>query len=115
MAKVTMSLEAEQLLNQMVRKTNDGFTGGRLTKHDQLSWIVSVFAENYFERNIERIRHDHFDQVTHLDNLLKQVKRARHLGKEDSDAEMKLKQMIGSSEKPKERAPKQTKINLEVS
>lgn len=27
-AKVTMSLEAESLLNQMVSKSNDGFTGG---------------------------------------------------------------------------------------
>ena len=114
MAKVTMSLEAEALLNSMVAKTNNGFTGGRLTKHDQLSWIVTCFAENYFERNVERIRQDHFDRITHLENLLKRVKKARHQGTEDQDAEMKLKQMIDSSEKPKERQQK-LKLNQEAS
>jgi hypothetical protein len=114
MAKVTMSLEAEALLNNMVVRTNDGFTGGRLTKHDHLSWIVTCFAENYFERNVERIRQDHFDRVTHLENLLKRVKKARHLGTEDQDAEMKLKQMMDSSEKPKERQQK-LKLNQEAS
>jgi len=114
MAKVTMSLEAEILLNDMVAKTNDGFTGGRLTKHDQLSWIVTCFAENYFERNVDRIRQDHFDRLTHLENLLKRVKKGRHLGTEDQDAELKLKQMIDSSEKPKERQQK-LKLNQEAS
>lgn len=113
-AKVTMSIEAEALLNHMVVKTNDEFTGGRLTKHDQLSWIVTCFAENYFDRNIERIRQDHFDRVTHLENLLKRVKKARHLGAEDQDAEAKLKQMIDNSEKPKERQQKM-KLNQEAS
>jgi hypothetical protein len=113
-AKVTMSLDAETLLNSMVAKTNDGFTGGRLTKHDQLSWIVTCFAENYFERNIEKIRQDHFDRVAHLENLLKRVKKARHLGTEDQDAELKLKQMMDSSEKPKERQQKM-KLNQEAS
>ncbi len=114
MAKVTMSLEAETLLNSMVVRTNDGFTGGRLTKHDQLSWIVTCFAENYFERNIDRIRQDHFDRVTHLENLLKRVKVARHKGTEDQEAETKLKQMMDNSEKPKERQQK-LKLNPEAS
>jgi len=114
MAKVTMSLEAETLLNSMVVRTNDGFTGGRLTKHDQLSWIVTCFAENYFERNIDRIRQDHFDRVTHLENLLKRVKVARHKGTEDQEAETKLKQMMDNSEKPKERQQKM-KLNQEAS
>lgn len=114
-AKNTMSLEAEALLNQMVVKSNDGFTGGKVTKHDLLSWIVTCFSENYFERNLERIHQDHFDRLAHLDNLLKRVKKARHDGTEDQDAEQLLKQMVDSVGKPKERQPKQTKLTPEAS
>lgn len=114
-AKVTMSLEAEALLNQMVAKSNDGFTGGKVTKHDLLSWIVTSFSENYFERNLERIHQDHFDRLAHVDHLLKRVKKARSEGVEDPDAEQQLKQMVDSLGKPKERQPKQAKLLPEAS
>lgn len=113
-AKVTMSLEAETLLSQMVVKSNDGFTGGKVTKHDMLSWLVTCFSENYFERNVERIHQDHFDRVTHLDNLLKRVKRARHDGTVDQNAELLLQQMVDSVPKQKERQQKPTKVNSEA-
>lgn len=103
-AKITMSLEAEVLLNQMVNKSNDGFTGGKVTKHDLLSWIVTCFAENYFERNVERIQQDHFDRLTHLDNLVKRIKKARHDGVTDSDAEQLLKQLVDNAAKSKDKA-----------
>lgn len=112
-AKVTMSLEAEILLNQMVAKSNDGFTGGKVTKHDLLSWIVTCFAESYFERNVERIQNDHFDRLTHLDNLVKRIKKARHEGVSDQEAEQLLKQLVDSSAKPKERT-KQPKPNQDA-
>lgn len=103
-AKVTMSPKAEGLLNEMVTKTNDGFTGGKVTKHDLLSWIVTSFAENYFERNRERLQADHFDRLAHLDNLVKRIKKARHEGVEDQEAEIQLKQFMDNTTKPKERA-----------
>lgn len=102
-AKVTMSLKAEDLLNQMVTKSNEGFSGGKVTKHDLLSWIVSSFAENYFERNRERIQADHFDRLAHLDNLVKRIKKSRHQGTEDPEAERQLNQLIENASKPKER------------
>lgn len=105
-AKVTMSLKAEGLLNQMVTKSNDGFTGGKVTKHDLLSWVVTYFAENYFERNRERIQADHFDRLAHLDNLVRRIKKARHEGIEDHEAEHQLKQLMDTATKPKARQPK---------
>jgi hypothetical protein len=113
-AKITMSLEAESLLNQMVTKTNDGFTGGKVSKHDLLSWIVTCFSENYFERNIDRVQQDHFDRLVHIDNLLKRIKKARHNGTEDQDAEQLLKQMLDSVVKAKERPQKPSKIYSET-
>ncbi len=109
-AKTTMSLQAETLLNQMVTKANHDFTGGRVTKHDMLSWIVTCFSENYFDRNLERIHQDHFDRLAHVDHLLKSIKKARSEGIENSDAELQLKQMVDNMGKSKERQPKQTKL-----
>ena len=109
-SKVTLSLESDALLDKMVKQTNDGFTGGRLTKHEGLSWIVRHFFENQFERNIERLRSDHFDRVTHVDNLLKRIKQARHKGVQDSDAEQQLKSMLDGIEKPRERQPRLVKV-----
>lgn len=114
-AKVTMSLEAEALLNQMVARSNDGFTGGKVTKHDLLSWVVTCFAESYFERNVERIQNDHFDRLAHLDNLVKRIKSARSKGIADHEAESLLKQIADASAKQKpERSQKQAKQPAEA-
>lgn len=109
-SKVTLSLESDALLDKMVKQTNDGFTGGRLTKHEALSWIVRYFYENQFERNFERLRSDHFDRVTHVENLLKRIKQARYKGMHDSDAEQQLKSMVDGNEKPRERQPRLVKV-----
>jgi len=113
-AKTTMSLEAETHLNQMVGRSNENFTGGRVTKHDLLSWIVICFAEDYFEKNIERIHQDHFDRLTHIDNIVKRIKKARHKGVEDQEAELLLKHLVDNVAKPKERQPRQKKLAQEV-
>lgn len=102
-SKVTLSLESDSLLDKIIEQTNLGFTGGRLTKHDGLSWIIRYFWENQFDRNLERMRADHFDRVAHVENLLKRVKQARHKGHKDIDAELLLKAMVEGSEKPRER------------
>ncbi len=111
-SKVILSQASDALLNQMVERTNDGFDG-KITKHDELSWIVRFFYENYFERNLDRIRNDHFDHVLHLENLLKRVKQARHKGAQDSEAENRLRQMVDSNEKSREKQPRLTKARTD--
>lgn len=113
-AKVTLSVDSDALLDRIIVQTNDGFTGGRLTKQDGLSWIVRYFFENQFERNIDRLRTDHFDRVTHVDNLLKRIKQARHKGAQDEEAELQLKQMVEGAEKPRERQPRLSKVRDEA-
>lgn len=114
-AKTTMSLESEAHLNQMVTKANENFIGGKVTKHNLLSWIVSCFAENYFDRNVERIQQDHFDRLTHIDNIVKRIKKARHKGIEDQEAEQLLRQLVDNASKPKERQARQAKPVVEAS
>ena len=111
-SKVTLSLESDALLNKMVERTNEGFDG-KVTKHEELSWIVRFFHENYFDSNLDRIRNDHFDHVVHLENLLKRVKQARHKGAQDSEAENRLRQMVDSPDKSRDKQPRLTKVRGE--
>lgn len=96
-----MSLEAEAALYQMIKRANENFTGGRVTKQDLLSWIITQFESNYFERNIEKIQRDHFDRLTHLGNLVKRLKKAKSEGRKDIEAEESLKQLNETLPKPK--------------
>lgn len=108
-SKVTLSSESDQLLDQVVERTNTGFLGGRLTKQDALSWIVRYFWENQFDRNLERIRKDHFDRLVYVEHLLERVKQSRKKGAQNSDAELELKAMVDGGEKPRERQPRLNK------
>ena len=62
-AKAVLTSDADRDLALMVKKTNDGFTSGKLTKNQLLSWIVCSFRRKYFEREKEQIRAEHFDKI----------------------------------------------------
>jgi fatty acid/phospholipid biosynthesis enzyme len=79
-AKFTGSLEADEVLIKMVDVVNDGFNGGRVTKHEMLSWLILKFEKSIFKDLIDEIRNDHFDQLAYLEAVLKEAKRARRQG-----------------------------------
>lgn len=84
-SKITILFEADQVLDQMVLKVNEGFTGGRVTKSDLSSWIIRFFNDHALESNLEKIRKDHFDQVAYLETVVKEMKQARKNGLESPD------------------------------
>src|SRR4051812_3478598 len=65
-AKITAAQGADEALDRMVKTANDGFSGGRVTKHDLTSWIITHFEEDYFQPCIHKIREDHFNRITYL-------------------------------------------------
>ncbi len=79
-AKITVTVDAEAMLDEMVRQVNDGFSGGRVTRQDVATWVIRYFHGNALAHCIEDIRADHFDQVAHLEALLRQAKDARRSG-----------------------------------
>ncbi len=81
-AKVHLTSEADKDLSQMVKETNDGFTSGRLTKTQMLSWIVRNFRRKHFEKEKEQIRAEHFDKIAHLTSVIKAMKEAEAQGKD---------------------------------
>lgn len=79
-AKITVTIEAETMLDRMLQQVNDRFSGGRVTRQDLATWIIRYFNQNAVTQCLEEIRADHFDQVAHLEALLKQAKQARRSG-----------------------------------
>ena len=112
-AKFTGSLELEQAMDRMVAAVNEGFSGGKVSKHDLVSWAVLYFEKNCFQECIERIRQDHFDQVAYLESVLKQAKQARKSGAAGPDFATLLAPLAraGKPEKGKTRQMKLEEAN----
>ena len=84
-AKFTGTAEMDSTLDRMVQATNDGFSGGRVTKHDLVSWALLYFEKHCFQGCLESIRQDHFDQIAYLESVLKEAKKARKIGQSAPD------------------------------
>lgn len=98
-AKVTLSNEADSMLNKMLDTANQDFLGGRITKHDLLSWIVLRFEQSWFSRSLEQLRSQHFDEFAYLENLVKKAKEARRGNQPDFDLQAALNELNLSSRK----------------
>ena len=73
-AKIAVRRDAEEALNRMVAVANDGFKGGRITKHQLASWIIGEFESYYFKKSISKIQRDNFDRLAYLKNVTKEMK-----------------------------------------
>lgn len=74
--KVTISKKAEGTTSDLLVKVNDGFEGGRVSRQDLISWVLTRFAEECSEADIRAIRADHFDEIALLELCLKKSKQA---------------------------------------
>ncbi len=108
-AKFTGSIELEQAMDRMVAAVNEGFSGGKVSRHDLVSWAVLYFEKNCFQECIERIRQDHFDQVAYLESVLKQAKQARKAGAAGPDFATLLAPLARSG-KPEKCKTRQMKL-----
>jgi hypothetical protein len=75
--KIVVSPVADQNLEEMRKIVNEGFTSGRVTKSQLVSWIITHFRNGYFSKQMEKIRADHFDEIAHLKAVVKQMEEAR--------------------------------------
>ena len=105
-AKFTGSIELEQAMDRMVAKINDGFSAGRVTKHDLVSSAVLYFEKSCFQEFIERIRLDHFDQVAYLESVLRQAKQARRDGQAVPDMAARLAPLVSQ---PRSAVPRKSR------
>ena len=105
-AKFTGTIELEQSMDRMVATVNEGFSGGKVSRHDLVSWAVLYFEKSCFQECLEEIRQDHFDQVAYLESVLKQAKQARKAGSNVPDISTLLAPLVGQ---PKTAPARRTK------
>ncbi len=105
-SKIVISIRADRDLEEMVAVVNDGFSSGRVKKGQLASWIVTFFKAAYFAKHVQTIRGDHFDEVAHLNSVIKQIRAAK---KSDQTVEMdRLLSPLKESGKKTQRQPMPT-------
>lgn len=105
-AKAVLTSEADRDLASMVKETNEGFSSGRVSKNQLLSWIVCHFRRKQFEKEKEQIRAEHFNKIAHLTSVIKAIREAEAQGKEIEMDELlsplKIKKPRAAQAKPDE-------------
>lgn len=84
-SKIGVSVEADQSLDRILEKVSTGFQGGKVTKNDLASWVIRYFENECVDSCIEKIRKDHFDHVSYLESIVKEMKKAKKDGTEIPD------------------------------
>lgn len=75
--KVAITAESDKYLEDIRKSVNDGFSSGRVTKGQLAAWIIAEFWANLTQKQVEKIRADHFDEVAHLEGVVLRLKEAR--------------------------------------
>lgn len=78
-AKIVISNNADQDLEAMKDHVNEDVSG-KVTKSQLASWIISFFKATYFPKHVQTIRSDHFDEIAHMEEVVKKMKAARDAG-----------------------------------
>lgn len=95
LSKITITSSSDQELGKALERVNQDFEGGRVTKTDLASWLISRGAITLDTTAVEEIRQAHFNQVAYLRALLKKLKAAgrSHLEGDESTA---LQSVLGA-------------------
>lgn len=80
MNKVNLRKETDEAVNRMLEVVNVGFSSGKVTKTDLINWVLTKCEQEFIARWIEEIRKDHFDQLRHMEKLLKDMKKKQKEG-----------------------------------
>lgn len=78
-AKIVITATADQDLEEMKNIVNED-KASRVTKTELASWIISFFKTAYFAKHVQTIRGDHFDEIAHMEDVIKKMKAARNMG-----------------------------------
>ena len=115
-AKISVTKKSDEALDRMLSKVNDGFMGGRITKQQLASWLIERFEAKSFEKSIEVIRRENFDELAYLEGVLKTAKMKQRSG-EGQDIRSEILSMLASSStaRPKGRVRPSSRAGADVS
>ncbi len=74
--KIAITLAAEQSVDILHKQVNEGIPG-RITKGQIASWLLLNSCGSMTTKQIEKIRADHFDEIAHLESVVRQLKEAK--------------------------------------
>lgn len=74
LAKIAVTESADHALAEALKRVNEDFKGGRITKTDLASWFISQGLTGLNAERVEEIRQAHFNQVVYLDSIVKKLK-----------------------------------------
>lgn len=88
LAKIAVTPEADRGLGEALKRINENFMGGRVTKTELGSWLINEAVANLDEETINKIHQTHFSQVIYLEAMVKKLKAAgkETLGTEEVSA-----------------------------
>lgn len=101
--RVVINKESNEILEKLVRRTNDGFAGDKVTKSDVVCLMIANSAESFSEADIKALRQIHFDEKRALRALLK---KAGDQGELPAEITRVLKEHLGLAEASKKRVVK---------
>ncbi|OYZ24326.1 MAG: hypothetical protein B7Y39_01335 [Bdellovibrio sp. 28-41-41] len=101
--RVVIQKESNDALEELVRRTNDGFEGGEVTKSDVVNLLISNHAKSFSDSEIKNLRLLHFDEKKVLRALLR---KAGDDGDLPSEIKKVLREHLGISDSSKRRASK---------
>ncbi|GIL17473.1 MAG: hypothetical protein BroJett040_12240 [Oligoflexia bacterium] len=96
--RITVSKEAQNALENIKDRVNDGFSGGKVNLTQMANWILLRFQNDLDEAYIKDIRAEHFDEVAMLESILKKAKES---GKVPTDFKALLQKQLGLDEPTK--------------
>ena len=98
LAKIAITAEADESLDKMLSKVNDGFQGGKVGKQELASWAIMHFERESLDRCLEAIRAAHFDEVAFLGAVMKELRSAKRTGGSATDVRALLAPLVGRQE-----------------
>lgn len=103
--RVVIQKESNDALEELVRRTNDGFEGGEVTKSDVVNLLISNHAKSFSDSDIKSLRLLHFDEKKVLRALLR---KAGDDGDLPSEIKKVLREHLGMTDNLKRRLSKNT-------
>lgn len=103
--RVVIQKESNDVLEELVRRTNEGFEGGEVTKSDVVNLLISNHAKSFSDSDIKSLRLLHFDEKKVLRALLR---KAGDDGDLPSEIKKVLREHLGISDSSKRRISKGT-------
>lgn len=99
--RVVISKVANEALEEMMRRANEGFDGGEVTRSDIVNMIAVNYTKSFSEADIKALRNLHFNERKMLKALLR---RTGDDGDLPDEIKRALREHFGIAEQGKKRA-----------